>query len=91
MPRASGNVTVASEKQRLHGQPLTDQERQVLRLVCLGYTTAEIADELGIPERRARLRQDVIRYKTGCRLKRDLLVWARVTPGYKSLLTARVT
>ncbi len=73
MPRASANVSVASEKQRLHGQPLTDQERQVLRLVCLGYTTAEIADELHIPERRARLRQDVIRYKTGARFKRDLL------------------
>lgn len=76
-PRPSANVTYASEKRRLAGQPLTDDERAVLELVRLGATTTEIAEKLGIPERRAKLRIDTLRMKAGVRFKRQLITWGR--------------
>ncbi len=77
-PRPSANVTYQSEKKRLHGKPLTDEEKQVLQLIVWGYSIVEIADELGIPKRRAKFRVESIRFKAGCDRKRDLVLWARM-------------
>ncbi len=87
MPRPGVTQTVASEKQRLYGQPLTADERKVLQLIVWNYSMPEIADELGITERLARYRSDCIRYKAGVQFKRDLVMYARMTQGLKSLVT----
>ncbi len=69
--------TLETERARLHGQPLTDSEKQVLQLVVWGYSISEIAAELDMPERRAKYRCDCIRYKAGVGSKRGLIRWAR--------------
>ncbi len=85
MPRPGVVQTVASEKERLYGQPLTADERKVLQLIVWNYSMPEIADELGITERLARYRSDCIRYKAGVQYKRDLLMFALMTPGLKGI------
>ncbi len=77
-PRPSANVTWASEKKRLLGKPITDSEKQVLQLVVWGYSNSEIADEMGIPERRARFWVETLKMKSGRERKRDLVLWARM-------------
>ncbi len=69
--------TLETERARLHGQPLTDSEQQVLQLIVWGYSISEIAAELDMPVRRAKYRCDCIRYKAGVQSKRALIRWWR--------------
>ena len=83
------SVHALAERNRLYGKPLTAEEKKVLQLICWGYSITEIADELEIPDRRAKYRVDTIRYKTGNARKRDLILWAKVNE--KKLSASRPT
>lgn len=60
-----------------HGVPLSEREVEVLRLVALGYSNKEIADELYISVRTVETHKTHIMQKTGLRARSELTRFAR--------------
>lgn len=60
-----------------HGVPLSEREVEVLRLVALGYSNKEVADELYISVRTVETHKTHIMQKTGLRARSDLTRFAR--------------
>jgi DNA-binding CsgD family transcriptional regulator len=55
---------------------LTPREKEVMRLVCVGHTDAQIAEELFISTKTVHSHLDRIRDKTGLRKRAELTRWA---------------
>ena len=58
-------------------QRLTPREREVLRLLALGYTNREVADELSISVRTVETHRASILAKLRVRTRADLVRYAR--------------
>jgi len=56
---------------------LSQQEEQVLRLVALGHTNAEVARQRGVSLRTVEAHRARIHQKTGCRTRAELVQYAR--------------
>lgn len=59
-----------------HGVPLSEREVEVLRLVALGYSNREIADELVISVRTVETHKTHIIQKTGLRTRSEMVRFA---------------
>lgn len=57
--------------------PLTSREREVLRLVCLGYTSTEIGEALVISVRTVESHRASLMRKLNGPSRRQLVEWAR--------------
>ncbi len=55
-----------------HEQTFTPRQRQVVRLIALGSSNAEIAERLGISPRTAKAHSDVLRAKLGVARRRQI-------------------
>ena len=53
-------------------QSFTPRQRQVVRLIALGCSNAEIAQRLGISPRTAKAHSDVVRIKLGVARRRQI-------------------
>lgn len=61
-------------------RPLTDRQVQVVRLIAAGFTNREIADVMGTAARTAKAHSDVLRWRLGCRRRREIpLAFMRAT------------
>ena len=60
----------------LKGRPLSDRERQVLRMTCDGKRQGEIAKALFVAPRTVEKHRHNIREKTGTRTPLELALWA---------------
>ena len=66
----------ADEERRAQADPLSDREREVLRLLALGHTTQEIAKELFISVRTAETHRAHIMQKLGLQSRAELVRYA---------------
>ena len=66
----------AEARRRAEADPLTDREREVLRLLALGHTNQEIAGRLYISLRTAETHRAHIMRKLGLRTRADLVRYA---------------
>jgi DNA-binding NarL/FixJ family response regulator len=62
---------------------LTDAEREVLELLCKGYTNGEIAEERGVNVIGVNRMIQKIYFETKTRTRTELVRWA-ITSGYVS-------
>ena len=69
-------VADAEERKRAEDDPLSDREREVLRLLALGHTNQEIANQLYISVRTAETHRAHIMQKLGCRAAAELVRYA---------------
>lgn len=59
---------------------ITPKQKVVVRLIALGYTTNEVAAELGVMPRTAKAYADALRSKLRCENRRDIpLAYWRLT------------
>jgi two-component system response regulator NreC len=70
---------VATEPEETTGAPdgLSDRELEVLRLVALGYTNGEIANDLFLSVRTVESHRSHIQHKTGATSRAELVSYAR--------------
>ena len=66
----------ADEERRAQADPLSDREREVLRLLALGHTNQEIAKELFISVRTAETHRAHIMQKLGLQSRAELVRYA---------------
>jgi two-component system, NarL family, response regulator NreC len=66
----------AEERRRAEQDPLSDREREVLRLLALGHTNQEIAQQLYISVRTAETHRAHIMQKLGLSSRADLVRYA---------------
>jgi two-component system response regulator NreC len=67
---------LAARADRDAAEPLTDREREVLRLIALGHTNAEIADRLRLSTRTVETHRAHIQQKIGRRSRAGLVRYA---------------
>lgn len=72
---AALNATASSSPQPGHA-PLSDREREVLRLLVLGHTNAEVAGQLYLSEKTIETHRAHILEKLGLRTRADLVRYA---------------
>lgn len=70
-------VAEAAEQREADDGPLSDRERQVLRLLAVGHTNQEIAEKLNISVRTAESHRAHIMQKLGLSTRADLVSYAR--------------
>jgi len=77
-------IEIFSGKAKLHGDPLTTREREVLKLIAEGKSSKEIADLLFISARTAQHHRASIMKKLKLRRTADLVKYA-IAKGYTTL------
>jgi DNA-binding NarL/FixJ family response regulator len=76
MPGRSGLDAAAEAERRAEADPLSDREREVLRLLALGHTNQEIAKQLYISVRTAETHRSHIMQKLRLKTRADLVRYA---------------
>jgi two-component system, NarL family, response regulator NreC len=66
-------AALARSRGILGSEPLSQREREVLRLIALGHTQAEISDMLSIAQRTVESHRASLSTKLGCRTRADLV------------------
>ena len=64
-----------------HRERFTVRQRQVVHLIALGCSNAEVADRLGISPRTAKAHADTLRIKLGVNRRRQIPAAFRETTG----------
>jgi two-component system response regulator NreC len=82
-PELGARLVAADVKARAEAEadPLTDREREVLRLLALGHTNQEIANQLFISVRTAETHRAHIMKKLGLASRAELVRYAQSTEG----------
>ena len=70
------DAAAAAERKRIETDPLSEREREVLRLLALGHTNHEIAASLFISVRTAETHRAHVMQKLGLRTRSELVRYA---------------
>ena len=73
-PRVAANLTAF--RRSMAQDRLSGRETEVVRLIALGYTSAEVASELHLSQRTVDTHRERINRKLGLRTRRDLVRYA---------------
>ena len=74
--REAGEAAPGSQPPRDQAEPLTQRERDLLRLLGAGATNREIAERLGLTDGTVKNYVSTLLGKTGLRDRTQLAVWA---------------
>lgn len=69
-------ATLGALRRSITESRLSERETEVVRLIALGYTSAEIADELHLSPRTVETHRERINRKLGLRTRRDVVRYA---------------